>query len=150
MRIAKRMLRLVVLGRRNGYRARLLRRFGFGAPESPRSETASAPAGPAAARDGFVQVVEAGEVEPGRVVEVIREGMALAVANVDGTFFAIDNTCPHAGGPLGDGQLDGHELTCPCHGWSFDVRSGACLTMDEARVGTHEVRRQGDVILARL
>ena len=64
--------------------------------------------------------VPAGE---GRVVEA--GGRTLALFNVDGAFYAIDNTCAHRGGPLGEGELDGTIVTCPWHGWRWDVKSGA-------------------------
>ncbi len=46
----------------------------------------------------------------------------VAVFNIAGSFFAISDACPHAGGPLSDGWLDGTEVTCPWHGWTFDVK----------------------------
>ncbi len=46
----------------------------------------------------------------------------VAVFNIDGAFYAVSDSCPHAGGPLSDGWLDGTEVTCPWHGWSFDVK----------------------------
>jgi nitrite reductase (NADH) small subunit len=53
----------------------------------------------------------------------------LAVFNVDGEFHVIDGICPHAGGPLADGGLHGGIVTCPWHGWQFDVTTGRhCLT----------------------
>jgi len=62
-------------------------------------------------------------VGEGRVVEA--EGRSLALFNVGGTFYAIDNTCPHRGGPLGDGDLEGTVVTCPWHAWRWDVTTGA-------------------------
>ena len=58
----------------------------------------------------------------GRVVEVA--GRQIALFNVDGTFRAIENMCPHRGGPLGDGMLVGTMVTCPWHGWQFDCATG--------------------------
>ena len=49
---------------------------------------------------------------------------AYALANVDGVLHAVDNNCPHNGGPLGKGELDGREVVCPWHGWRWDVTSG--------------------------
>jgi nitrite reductase (NADH) small subunit len=69
---------------------------------------------------GKVGDVRAGE---GRVVEV--PGASLALFNVEGAFYAIDNSCPHRGGPLGEGDLDGTVVTCPWHAWRWDVTTGA-------------------------
>jgi nitrite reductase/ring-hydroxylating ferredoxin subunit len=52
----------------------------------------------------------------------------VALFHVGAEFFALDGVCPHQGGPLGKGQLCGHTLTCPWHGWQFDVRTGQHLT----------------------
>jgi nitrite reductase (NADH) small subunit len=59
----------------------------------------------------------------GKVVEV--EGRELAVFNVAGAFHVLSNVCPHVGGPLGEGPLNGQLVTCPWHGWRFDVTNGA-------------------------
>src|SRR5262245_7604471 len=61
----------------------------------------------------------------GRVIEVA--GRQVALFNVDGTFRAIDNVCPHRGGPLGDGMLSGTTVTCPWHGWQFDCATGRSM-----------------------
>jgi nitrite reductase/ring-hydroxylating ferredoxin subunit len=71
-------------------------------------------------RVGRSSDVPAGE---GRVVEA--GGRSLALFNVDGAYYAIDNSCAHRGGPLGEGELDGTVVTCPWHGWRWDVKSGA-------------------------
>jgi nitrite reductase/ring-hydroxylating ferredoxin subunit len=58
----------------------------------------------------------------------VAAGRIIAVFNVDGQFYALDGICPHAGGPLGQGRLAGGVVTCPWHGWQFDVTSGRhCL-----------------------
>jgi nitrite reductase (NADH) small subunit len=64
--------------------------------------------------------ISAGE---GRVVDA--QGKALALFNVDGTFYALDNSCPHRGGPIGEGDLEGSVAVCPWHGWRWDVKTGA-------------------------
>jgi nitrite reductase (NADH) small subunit len=69
-----------------------------------------------------------GEVAPGSAREFTAGGRVIALFNVDGTFYALDGVCPHAGGPLGEGSLDGTVVTCPWHGWQFDVTTGRhCL-----------------------
>lgn len=64
--------------------------------------------------------IPAGE---GRVVEA--GAKTLALFNVEGKYYALDNTCLHRGGPLGEGDLDGRVVTCPWHGWRWDVTTGA-------------------------
>ncbi len=95
----------------------------------------------------FTKVASRGDIPAGsgKVVEV--GGKTLAVFNCDGTFYATDNTCLHRGGPLGEGMLSGATVTCPWHGWEYDVKTGAC-TMDEAqKVATYPVKVEGDDIL---
>lgn len=72
-----------------------------------------------------VRVAAAGDVCEG-TGRTIRVGRAdIAVFNVGGEFFALSDVCRHAGGSLGDGFVDGHEVVCPLHGWRFDLRTGA-------------------------
>ena len=81
----------------------------------------------------------------GKVVEV--GGRAIAVFNADGTFYATDNTCAHRGGPLGEGALSGKTVTCPWHGWEYDVSSGICRMDASIGVKRFDVRVEGDDIL---
>jgi nitrite reductase/ring-hydroxylating ferredoxin subunit len=74
-----------------------------------------------------VKVGEVTELEPGEGKTVEVEGVSLALFNVDGTYFAIANTCTHVGGSLGEGALIGKEVTCPLHGAQFDATSGKVL-----------------------
>ena len=78
--------------------------------------------------DSRVNVAPVDEVPPGegRVFEV--KGRTLAVFNVDGRFYATDNDCPHRGGPLGEGDLDGTVVRCPWHAWRWDVTPGPTST----------------------
>lgn len=59
----------------------------------------------------------------GKLVQI--EGRPIALFNVDGSYYAIDDTCPHRGGPLSEGPLEGDEVTCPLHGSQFNVKTGA-------------------------
>ncbi len=72
----------------------------------------------------WVTVAKADELAPGACLSVEAEGRGIALFNVEGTIYALDNCCPHAGGPLGDGTLRGNIVTCPWHGWRFDVCTG--------------------------
>ena len=64
------------------------------------------------------------ELAPGAAKEIVAEGRMVALFNVDGEIYALDGVCPHQGGPLGQGCLEGTVVTCPWHGWQFDVRTG--------------------------
>jgi nitrite reductase/ring-hydroxylating ferredoxin subunit len=72
----------------------------------------------------YVKVATTNEIEPGQARMVDVEGKRIALFNVDGEFFALDNTCTHRGGPLAEGKVSGHEVTCPWHGSTFDIRTG--------------------------
>ena len=81
----------------------------------------------------------------GKVVEV--GGKTLALFNCGGAFYAIDNTCLHRGGPLGEGSLSGTSVTCPWHGWEYDVTSGACSTDASIKIQTFDVKVDGEDVL---
>ena len=71
-----------------------------------------------------VNVGNVGAMPPGNVKKVEQDGQAILVANVDGTFCAIANSCPHKGGDLSRGAIADGMVTCPKHGARFDLRSG--------------------------
>jgi nitrite reductase (NADH) small subunit len=78
----------------------------------------------------------------GHVVEI--GDRSIAIFNVDGAFFALDNTCAHRGGPLGEGELEGEVVTCPWHSWEYNVRTGISLTTPSASVKAYEVKVDGE------
>lgn len=145
------VLRWIVVGRPNGYRAEVRRRTGcFEWLDRPRNATPEGYAAPSEpSPDARIALVHAAEVPPGTVVEVVSDGKPLAVANVDGQFYVVDATCPHAGGPLGDGSLDGCVLTCPWHGWSYDLATGRSLVDASVTLTSYPVEVvNGVVVLA--
>jgi nitrite reductase (NADH) small subunit len=80
----------------------------------------------------------------GRVVKV--NGKEIAVFNRGGEFHAIDNTCAHLGGPLGEGMLKGDVVSCPWHGWQFDIKTGISPVNPAAKVASYEVRAEGEAV----
>ena len=74
--------------------------------------------------DPWIPIARLEECPPGTAIERVAGGRVVALFNVDGIFYALDGVCPHQGGPLGKGELTGPIVTCPWHGWQFDVRSG--------------------------
>ncbi len=88
-----------------------------------------------------VTVGQVEDVPPGRGATVeLDNGKELALYNVGGKFFAIENFCPHKGAPLADGRLCGHMVECDWHGWRFDVRTGECTNRNSPAVQSYEVR----------
>ncbi|HZL87303.1 MAG TPA: Rieske 2Fe-2S domain-containing protein [Pirellulaceae bacterium] len=70
------------------------------------------------------RVIAARDCPPGTGMECVTGDRVVALFNVDGQFYALDGICPHQGGPLGKGVLSGCVVTCPWHGWQFDVTTG--------------------------
>jgi len=81
----------------------------------------------------FVRVAMADELAPGQGKLVEVNDKEIALFNVDGSFYAIDRTCTHMGGPLSEGELEGTRVTCPWHGAVFDVTTGDVLGPPAAR-----------------
>lgn len=81
-----------------------------------------------------VKLANRSEIAAGTGKVIATEGRVLALFHVEGTFHAIENSCPHRGGPLGEGVVEGHLVTCPWHGWEFDVKTGLCPRIPSARV----------------
>lgn len=96
----------------------------------------------------FVRVAAQADIAVGgkKLMEI--DGVPVAVFNVDGIFYAIEDICTHDGGNLVEGDLIGHEVECPRHGARFDVRTGAATKMPAFEpVPTYEVQTAGDDIL---
>lgn len=72
-----------------------------------------------------VSIGQAADIPVGEGCVVEAEGKTLALFNVDGAFYALENACAHRGGPLGEGDLDGTVVVCPWHAWRWDVKTGA-------------------------
>jgi nitrite reductase (NADH) small subunit len=92
----------------------------------------------------FVSVAKVNDVPPGQGKTVQVAGKNIALFNVDGSFYAVDDTCLHRGGPLGEGELTGHLVTCPWHGWKYDVRTGISITNPAAKVNCYETKIEGE------
>ena len=91
-----------------------------------------------------VSVAKVNDIPPGQSRTVQVAGKNIALFNVDGSFYAIDDTCLHRGGPLGEGELTGHLVTCPWHGWKYDVRTGISITNPAAKVNCYETKIEGE------
>lgn len=97
-----------------------------------------------------VRVGSAAEVPSGEGRVLDADGLTLAIFNVAGTFYAIDNACPHRGGPLGDGDVDGTLVSCPWHAWRFDVTTGGNANNPAVRVPCFPVIVEGGELIVEL
>lgn len=94
----------------------------------------------------FLRATKISEVPPDTIREFQVNGTTVAIANVDGKFYAINNTCLHRGGPLGQGLLEGKVVTCPWHGWEYDVTTGKVVMNPAAGVQCYKLEVRGDDI----
>ena len=90
------------------------------------------------------------EIQEGGSKVVTAGGKEVALFKFEGKIYALDNTCPHQGGPLGEGYLDGSRVTCPWHAWAFDVKTGDCQTVSGVKQPGYAVKMDGQDILLNL
>jgi nitrite reductase/ring-hydroxylating ferredoxin subunit len=96
------------------------------------------------ARD-IVRVAAYHDIPPGRMIYVEIDGLPIALANVAGVIYAFSDSCRHEGGPLSSGVLIGETVTCPWHGWTYNVRSGKAIVPPVGiRIPTYETRIEGN------
>ena len=94
----------------------------------------------------LIKVKPLAEFPPGEVMEVEHGETAYAVCNVDGALHCLEGVCPHAGGPLGQGNLNGNYVVCPWHGWEFDCRTGLNDSDEDVKLATFPVVVQDGVV----
>ena len=98
-----------------------------------------------------VRAAALAEVTPGAPHLVVTDDTRLVLVRVGDSVHALADACTHRGGPLGEGRLAGNRLTCPWHGWMFDVRTGQCLFPPRgAAVSSYPVRIDGDDVWVEL
>ncbi len=95
----------------------------------------------------YERVAARSDVPVGEVRVFAAGGRSIALANVDGAFYAIDNLCTHDGGPLGEGRIAGDLVECPRHGARFEVKTGQVRALPAVRpVRAYAVRVDGDEV----
>ncbi|WP_455377440.1 Rieske (2Fe-2S) protein [Petrachloros mirabilis] len=97
-------------------------------------------------QEGFQLVARVDEVPPGQSKVVKVNNRAIALFNVNGSYFAIHNLCPHEGGPLNEGRVKGFVVSCPWHDLAFDIRNGQGTEGGGYCVGSYEVYVEGEDI----
>ena len=96
---------------------------------------------------GSIKAASIQDLPPGKAISVTVDHKTIALFNVSGEYFAIDDACTHAGGNLSEGEVDGKIVTCPWHGETFDISTGAVLGPPAtSNVGSYKVTLNGNDI----
>ena len=95
----------------------------------------------------LIKVAELADLTPGdgKVVQV--DGLRIVLFNADGRYYALEAACPHEGGPLADGVIQGLRVICPWHGYDFHLKTGDCGVDPNLRILTYPVKVQGEDLL---
>ncbi|MBI3611108.1 MAG: Rieske 2Fe-2S domain-containing protein [Nitrospirae bacterium] len=110
------------------------------------------PAAAAVAKGGrdrgteFIAVARTTDLDPGRARVIHLRGIEIALFNIDGAFYAVDNLCPHEGGPLAAGTVREKVLTCPWHRWQFHLETGRSPMNPAVEVRTYPVQIEDEQI----
>ena len=96
----------------------------------------------------WVKVAEVNELAPGEKKQIDLDGIEVALFNVEGEYFCIEDICTHDGAPLCHGRFAGEEITCPRHGARFSVKTGEAITMPAVEATeTYPVKIEGNDIM---
>ncbi len=160
------LLRNILVGRADGLRARIRRILASAgltlsgdepAAEPPERRT-TAPAQPRVAKPappspppkGFHPAADLSAIPESGLLEVIVDGQPVALCRRGDQVHAVSAVCPHAGGPIADGDIDAGLVVCPWHGWSFDVTTGECNVDPGTTLPVYEVSVQDGAVTVKL
>ncbi len=100
--------------------------------------------------ENWVRAAKVKDIPEGTAIVFSPEGKTIALFKSGGEFYAIDNTCPHRGGPLAEGSLEGSHVTCPWHAWTFDITTGVCITAPGVNQRSYPVKKENDDIFVQV
>ena len=95
----------------------------------------------------FVKVAEVGSIPENEGIVATIKGRQIAVFNQGGNYYATDDTCPHQGGSLGQGDIEGDDVVCPWHDWKFNIKTGDSHEIPGYKIDTITVKVEGKDIL---
>ena len=98
----------------------------------------------------FIKATQCNEIPEGRGKVIEAAGRTFALFNVGGQFYAIDNSCLHQGGPLGEGEVYGTRVVCPWHGWEYDFSTGCNVDDPSMKLACFAVKVEGDDVLVEI
>lgn len=134
------------MGLRDRLKAKISEAVGFGRPNGGPSRVATPNLPEGVDASGYRAVARSEQVAEGGAGTFEAGEAVVAVFRVQGQLYAIDSACAHEDGPLGEGDQHDGVVTCPYHGWRYDVRSGACLTRADRAVGCYAIKESGGLI----
>lgn len=95
----------------------------------------------------MLKIANKSHVPEGKTIAIdLPDGRSIALFNQNGQYYALNNFCPHKGAPLNEGKVENGIVTCPWHCWKFDIKSGECLSPEEAKVRSYKLFFEGDSI----
>jgi nitrite reductase/ring-hydroxylating ferredoxin subunit len=95
----------------------------------------------------WIAVAETAKLKEGVPLLVKPRGIGILLFKRGEAVYAVRNKCPHMACPMEQGELDGFVLTCPCHGWNFDIRDGSFVRASTIKVATYAAKIEGDSVL---
>lgn len=98
----------------------------------------------------WIKAAKQQDIEENSAVVSECAGHSVAIFRLQDKFHAINNVCPHKGGPLGEGELNGSVVSCPWHAWDFDVITGCNPDNERLKVKTYPVKLEGDDVLVEI
>ncbi len=100
--------------------------------------------------DNWITIINDSELAEGKPIAVKAGGKPVVILKISGELFALKNECPHLGCRMHRGDLSGYLLTCPCHDWVFDVRTGEFITAPEIKMPVYPVKTSDGKIMIRM
>ncbi|MBF89782.1 MAG: hypothetical protein CMG75_09075 [Candidatus Marinimicrobia bacterium] len=98
----------------------------------------------------WYKISDAFDLTPGNSKILMFKEKTIALFNIGGNFVAIDNQCPHRGGSLGDGKIEGSIVTCPWHSWKFDCLKGTAVENKNFRLKIYPLKKLSDGLFVKL
>ena len=92
--------------------------------------------------ENWVELAHSEAIDEGSAIEVVADGQILAIFRLEGSLYALDGMCAHQGGPIAQGTIEGGCVTCPWHGWQYELKTGIQTINRQPLQKTYEVREQ--------
>ncbi|MBS3168128.1 Rieske (2Fe-2S) protein [Candidatus Woesearchaeota archaeon] len=98
----------------------------------------------------FVEVASLEELRESKRKKIEIEGQSILLIYRGGEVFAINSVCPHAGGPLEEGEINQDDISCPWHFYTFNIRDGSCLNSPSCRIRKYNIKLEGEKVLIKI